>query len=94
LIGVVVLLVLWVAHFALLRGGTLMAWFGLMIVVENVVGSLFNSYLFEFTQGWLYVLGVGIIGGAVLHGSSTAAAPKGGPGVRATTSWCRSRSAS
>jgi O-antigen ligase len=79
LIGVVVLLVLWVAHFALLRGGTLMAWFGLMIVVENVVGSLFNSYLFEFTQGWLYVLGVGIIGGAVLHGSSTAAAPEGRP---------------
>jgi hypothetical protein len=79
LIGVIVLLVLWVAHFALLRGGTLMAWFGLMIVVENVVGSLFNSYLFEFTQGWLYVLGVGIIGGAVLHGSSTAAAPEGKP---------------
>jgi O-antigen ligase len=78
LIGVAVLLALWVAHFVLFRGGTVMAWFGLMIMVENVAGSLFNSYLFEFTQGWLYVLGVGIIGGAVLHGSSTAA-PEGKP---------------
>jgi hypothetical protein len=26
-----------------------------------------NSHLFDFGQGWLYVLGVGIIGGTVLR---------------------------
>jgi O-antigen ligase len=79
LIGAVVLVALWVAHFALFRGGTLVAWFGLMIVVEDVAGSLFNSYLFEFTQGWLYVLGVGILGGTVLQTSSAAAGGEGKP---------------
>jgi O-antigen ligase len=28
---------------------------------------LFNSHLFDFGQGWLYVFGVGIIGGMVLR---------------------------
>jgi O-antigen ligase len=66
LIGVVVLIAMWVAHLALFRGATLVAWFGLTVVVQNVVGSFFNSYLFDFGQGWLYVLGVGIAGGMVL----------------------------
>jgi hypothetical protein len=35
--------------------------------VQNVVSSLFNSHLFDFTQGWLYVIGVGIAGGMVLR---------------------------
>jgi O-antigen ligase len=51
----------------LFRGATLVAWFGLAVVVQNVVGSFFNSYLFDFAQGWLYVLGVGIAGGMVLR---------------------------
>ena len=66
-IGVVVLVAMWVAHLALFRGSTLIAWFGLTAVVQNVVGSVFNSYLFDFGQGWLYVLGVGIAGGMVLR---------------------------
>jgi O-antigen ligase len=78
-VGVLALIAMWVAHFALLSGRTLLAWFGLVVVVDNVISSFFNSHLFDFAQGWLYVLGVGIIGGAVLHGSSTAAAPKGKP---------------
>jgi hypothetical protein len=28
---------------------------------------LFNSYLFEFTLGWVYVFGVGVLGGMVLR---------------------------
>jgi O-antigen ligase len=67
LIGAVVLIAMWVAHLALFRGATLVAWFGLAVVVQNVVGSFFNSYLFDFGQGWLYVLGVGIAGGMVLR---------------------------
>jgi O-antigen ligase len=37
------------------------------VVIENVVSSLFNSHLFDFTQGWLYVFGVGVAGGVVLR---------------------------
>ncbi len=66
LIGTFVLIAMWIAHLALFRGGTLMSWFGMMIVVQNIVSSLFNSHLFDFTQGWLYVFGVGVIGGSVL----------------------------
>jgi O-antigen ligase len=78
-VGVLALIAMWIAHLALVSGRTLVAWFGLVVVVDNVISSFFNSHLFDFAQGWLYVLGVGIIGGAVLHGSSTAAAPEGKP---------------
>jgi len=32
-------------------------------VVQNVANSLFNSHLFDFQEGWIYVLGVGVAGG-------------------------------
>jgi O-antigen ligase len=72
-IGVFALLAMWVAHLALFRGSTLVAWFGLVIVIDNIVSSFFNSHLFDFTQGWLYVLGVGIMGGMVQRGAQVAA---------------------
>jgi hypothetical protein len=34
-------------------------------VTQNIVGSLFNSHLFDFSQGWLYVVGVGVAAGTV-----------------------------
>jgi O-antigen ligase len=68
LIGTAVLAALWIAHLALFRDGTLTAWYGLVAVVYNVVSSLFNSHLFDFSLGWLYVFGVGVIGGMVLRG--------------------------
>jgi O-antigen ligase len=64
-LGVVLLIAMWIAHVALFRSPGLTAWLGLVIVVESVVGSMFNSFLSEFTHGWLYVLGVGVLGGAV-----------------------------
>jgi O-antigen ligase len=67
IIGVAVLLAMWLAHFLLFCGGGLNAWFGMIIVVQNVVSSLFNSHLFDFTSGWLYVFGVGVVGGMVLR---------------------------
>jgi O-antigen ligase len=73
LIGAVALIAMWLAHLALFRGGTLAAWFGLLIVTYNVVSSLFNSHLFDFGQGWLYVFGVGIIGGMMLRAADGAA---------------------
>ena len=78
LIGVSVLVAMWVAHLALFRGATPAAWFGLVIVTYNVVSSLFNSHLFDFSQGWLYVFGVGLAGGMVLRDTRAGAKVEGG----------------
>ena len=67
LIGAVVLWAMWIAHFVLFRGTSYISWVGAVVVVQNVVASLVNSHLFDFTQGWLYVFGVGVIGGMVLR---------------------------
>jgi O-antigen ligase len=67
IVGSIVLFAMWASQLALFRERTLIAWFGLVVVVQNVVSCLFNSHLFDFTQGWLYVFGVGVIGGTVLH---------------------------
>ena len=72
LLGTVILLAMWLAHLALFRGATLTAWFGLLVVSYNIVSSLFNSHLFDFGQGWLYVFGVGVIGGMVLRAADAA----------------------
>ena len=66
-VGSIVLLAMWTAHLVLFRRHTNLDWFGLMFVVQSVVSCLFNSHLFDFGQGWLYVFGVGIIGGMVLR---------------------------
>jgi O-antigen ligase len=66
LIGVIVLYAMWLAHLLLFRGDSLAAWIGLLVVVQNVCTSLFNSHLFDFHEGWMYVLGVGVAGGMVL----------------------------
>lgn len=66
LVGIALLLAMWIAHLMLFRSGSLAAWIGLVVVVQNIVGSLFNSHLFDFTHGWTYVVGVGIAGGVVL----------------------------
>jgi hypothetical protein len=54
---------MWLNHLLLFTGRTLAAWFGLVVVVQNVVSSLLNSHLFDFHEGWIYVLGVGLAGG-------------------------------
>ena len=69
LVGIALLLAMWIAHLALFRFDSLAAWVGLVVVVQNIVGSLFNSHLFDFTHGWAYVVGVGIAGGVVLRES-------------------------
>jgi hypothetical protein len=67
LVGVIVLVAMWIAHLLLFSGGGLTAWIGLIVVVQNVASSLFNSHLFDFTSGWLYVFGVGVVGGMELR---------------------------
>ncbi|HEY7245077.1 MAG TPA: O-antigen ligase family protein [Xanthobacteraceae bacterium] len=66
-LGMVALYAMWIGHLLLFRGPTLADWIGLVVVLENIISSLFNSHLFDFTQGWMYVFGVGIAGGAVLR---------------------------
>ena len=58
------LFAMWIAHFALFFGGAGMAsWIGILLVAQNVIGSLANSHLFDFTHGWMYCIGVGVCGG-------------------------------
>ena len=58
---------MWIAHLRFAWGAGLAAGICLSVVVQNIVSSLFNSSLFDFTQGWAYVLGVGVLGGMVLR---------------------------
>jgi O-antigen ligase len=76
--GIVVLYAMWLMHLLLFRGDGLVAWIGLLVVVQNIFTSLFNSHLFDFHEGWMYVLGVGVAGGIMLKTSSREAAS--GPG--------------
>nr|WP_249803597.1 O-antigen ligase family protein [Bradyrhizobium zhengyangense] len=65
-IGIVILYATWILHLLMFRGDGLVNWIGLLVVVQNVITSLFNSHLFDFHEGWMYVLGVGVAGGIVL----------------------------
>lgn len=67
LIGALVLWAMWIAHLTLFRGCGVVAWFGLLIVVENIVSSTVHSHLFDFNNGWLYVFGTGVLGGTILR---------------------------
>jgi O-antigen ligase len=62
-IGIVVLYAMWLQHLLLFRGEGLAPWIGLIVVVQNVFTSVFNSHIFDFHEGWMYVLGVGVAGG-------------------------------
>ena len=87
-LGAAVLLAMWAAHVLLFRGAGLMAWIGTIIVVQNFLSSLVNSHLFDFAQGWLYVFGVGIVGGTVLRDAQLpsaappAVSPAASPGTK------------
>jgi O-antigen ligase len=70
LIGTAVLIAMWLAHLALFRGGDLIAWIGILMVVQNIASAPFNSHLFDSFHGWLYVFGVGVLGGIALRGRS------------------------
>ena len=65
-VGVILLYAMWLVHLLLFRGEGLVAWIGLLVVVQNIFTSLFNSHIFDFHEGWMYVLGVGVAGGMTL----------------------------
>ena len=72
LLGAVALWAMWIAHLALFAGPGVIAWLGLIVVVENILSSTVHSHLFDFNSGWLYVFATGVLGGTVLnHEAST-----------------------
>jgi O-antigen ligase len=73
-LGVVVLYAMWLVHLLTFRGGGFANWIGLLVVAQNFLTSLFNSHIFDFHEGWMYVLGVGIAGGMVLKSKAAVAA--------------------
>jgi O-antigen ligase len=79
LVGAVLLIAMWVAHFLLFTGNALLSLIGAIVVGHNVVSSLFDLYLFAFVPGWLYVFGVGVIGGMVLRQRDVVAAKAAKP---------------
>jgi O-antigen ligase len=66
LVGALVLWAMWIAHIGLFSGRSVIAWLGLILVVENILSSTVHSHLFDFNSGWLYVFGVGALGGTML----------------------------
>lgn len=81
-VGCALLYAMWASHLLLFRDGlaeqrdNLLSWVGLLAVVQNLASSLLNSHLFDFYQGWLYVLVVAIVGGQ-LQRQKIAATPEG-----------------
>jgi O-antigen ligase len=74
-VGVILLYAMWLFHLLLfVRADGPAGWIGLLVVVQNILSSLFNSHLFDFHEGWMYVLGVGVAGGMVLKGKAGAGA--------------------
>jgi O-antigen ligase len=81
IIGVAVLLAMWLAHLMLFTGGGLVPWIGIVIVVQNIVSSQFNSHLFDSLHGWLYVFGFGVVGGMALRQQAAATSPSATSGT-------------
>jgi O-antigen ligase len=68
ILGVIVLYAMWISHAVLMFSRPSQeSWIGSLLVTQTVISSLFNSNLFDFTQGWIYVFGVGVIGGVALQ---------------------------
>jgi O-antigen ligase len=67
LLGVAALWAMWTVHtYIFIRHG-LAASCGLFLVLQNVIGSVFNSHLVDFTQSWTYAFGVGVLSALVWH---------------------------
>ncbi|HEX5213146.1 MAG TPA: O-antigen ligase family protein [Pseudolabrys sp.] len=79
LAGMAVLWAMWISQLLLCRGAGLVAWIGLVVVTSNIVGSLFNSFIFDFTEGWIYVFGIGVAAGMVRRSPDAGARAALGP---------------
>lgn len=64
-LGIAVLYATWICHLLLFRGRGFASWLGFLVVTQNIFSSLLNSHLFDFQEGWMYVLGVGLGAGVL-----------------------------
>jgi O-antigen ligase len=82
LVGGALLLIMWAVHFSMFIGRSFASAIGQAVVIQNFIGSLFNSHLSTVTQGMLYCLAVGLLGGLVQQarcGKLIAERPSGQP---------------
>jgi O-antigen ligase len=75
LVGTAILVAMWIAHLMVFRGSGLVAWIGIVVVLQNLAAAPFNAHLFDSFHGWLYAFGFGVIGGMALRQNETAAPP-------------------
>jgi O-antigen ligase len=66
LIGIAVLYAMWAAQYWNFRGPRIVDTLGLVVIIQFVIGSIFYSYLFDFTEAWIFVLAL-----AILYGMQT-----------------------
>ncbi|MEY9878694.1 O-antigen ligase family protein [Bradyrhizobium sp. USDA 329] len=66
-IGCTILFTMWLGQLTLFRGPGFYPWLGFIVIVQNIVSSLFNSHLFDFVPGWIYVIGVSLAAGMILQ---------------------------
>lgn len=77
LVGGVLLLMMWAVHWKMFCGAGFASALGFAVVMQNVIGSLFNSHISQITQGMLYCLAVGLLGAIVRrHSTSAPAQPR------------------
>lgn len=77
LLGVAIFWAMWISQLMLFREPGLFSWIGVIVVVQNIIGSIGFSLLSDFTEGWLYAIGLGVTAGIVLRHTDkgTLAAP-------------------
>lgn len=63
LFGGAVLLAMWASHAWTFRGMGAANAIGQAVVLQNIIGSLFNSHISTVTQGSLYCLAIGLLAG-------------------------------
>jgi O-antigen ligase len=67
-IGVILLYAMWGVHFLMFMEMRWISWLGIVVVSQNILGSLVNSHLSDYVEGWIYVIGVGVAAGMVSKG--------------------------
>lgn len=67
--GVILLYAMWISYVRLFWAEGWMPWLGLLVVLQNVSGSIFNSHISDFVEGWIFVIGVGTAAGMMLERS-------------------------
>jgi len=77
-VGTVLLYAMWFAHLMLFRGDGLVPWLGTGLVIQNIVAGFFNTSLLDFTSSWIYIFGVGVLGGMMLRAGGSGIKDGGG----------------